>query len=81
MDLLITDVVMPGMNGRELARAIAGKNLAHRTLFVSGYTDDAIVQHGVLEPGLAFLNKPVTHDDLLRKVREVLDGPADGAGA
>jgi len=81
VDLLITDVVMPGMNGRILARTIAEKNLAHRILFVSGYTDDAILQHGVLEPGLASLSKPFTPDELLRKLREVLDGPADLAGA
>ena len=81
VDLLITDVVMPGMNGRELARAFAEKNLAHRTLFVSGYTDDAILQHGVLEPGLAFLSKPFTPDELLRKLREVLGGPARPARA
>lgn len=79
VDALITDVVMPGMSGRELAREIAKKNLAHRTLFVSGYTDGDIARHGVLEAGLAFLNKPFTLDALLRKLREVLDGPADRA--
>ncbi|HQT95594.1 MAG TPA: ATP-binding protein [Thermoanaerobaculaceae bacterium] len=79
VELLITDVVMPGMNGRELAHEIAKKGLARRTLFVSGYTDDAIVHHGVLEPGLAFLYKPFSPDSLLRKLREVLDGPADKA--
>ena len=81
VDLLITDVVMPGMSGRELARKIAAMNLARRTLFVSGYTDEAIVHHGILEPGLAFLNKPFTPDALLRKLREVLDGPANQAKA
>ena len=79
VDLLITDVVMPGMSGRQLALKIAGMNLSRRTLFVSGYTDDAIVQHGILEPGLAFLNKPFAPSALLRKLREVLDGPANHA--
>jgi CheY-like chemotaxis protein len=81
VDLLMTDVVMPGMSGRELAREIAKKSLARRTLFVSGYTDDAILRHGVLDPGVAFLNKPFTADSLLRKLRAVLDGPADKATA
>lgn len=70
---------MPGMSGRQLALKIAIKNLAHRTLFISGYTDDAIVDHGVMEPGLALLSKPFSPDSLLRKLREVLDGPADKA--
>ena len=81
VDLLITDVVMPGMSGRELARKVADMNLSRRTLFISGYTDDAIVQHGVLEPGLALLNKPFSPASLLRKLRDVLDGPANLAGA
>ena len=81
VDLLITDVVMPGMSGRELARTVAEMGLSRRTLFVSGYTDDAIVQHGILEPGLALLNKPFSPDALLLKIREVLDGPADKAKA
>ncbi|HAH04950.1 MAG TPA: hypothetical protein DCM05_00265 [Elusimicrobia bacterium] len=81
VDLLVTDVVMPGMSGRDLARALAKKNMVRRTLFISGYTDDAIVQHGVLEPGLAFLYKPFSPNALLLKLREVLDGPADQARA
>ena len=81
VDLLLTDVVMPGMNGRELAQEVARRKMAHRTLFVSGYTDDAIVRHGVLEPGLSFLYKPFAPMALLRKLRAVLDGPADQAKA
>ena len=81
VDLLVTDVVMPGMSGRELARQIALKKMAARTLYMSGYTDDAIVKHGVLEPGLAFIYKPFTVDGLLLKVRTVLDAPADQARA
>lgn len=75
-DLLLTDVVMPGMSGRELARELAARRLAGRTLFVSGYPYEAVARHGVLEPGLAFLYKPFSPVELLRKVRAVLDGAA-----
>jgi len=81
VDLLLTDVVMPGMSGRELATELGNRKLIHRTLFMSGYTDDAITKHGVLEPGLAFIYKPFTVETLSRKLREVLDGPADKAKA
>ena len=79
VDLLLTDVVMPGMSGRELSTELGRRKLIRRTLFMSGYTDDAITKHGVLEPGLAFIYKPFTVEALSRKLREVLDGPADKA--
>jgi len=81
VDLLLTDVVMPGLSGRDLARELERRKLAPRTLYMSGYTDDAIVKHGVLEPGIAFIYKPFAVEALSAKIREVLDGPADKAKA
>jgi FixJ family two-component response regulator len=72
---LVADVVMPGASGRELARQLEKSHPDTRVLYVSGYTDDAIVHHGMLEPGLNFLQKPFTPAVLALKVREVLDAP------
>jgi CheY-like chemotaxis protein len=71
--LLLTDVIMPGMSGAELARTLRAERPESRIVFVSGYTDDAIAHHGVLEAGVTLLVKPFTRDALTRKVREVLD--------
>jgi two-component system, cell cycle sensor histidine kinase and response regulator CckA len=73
--LLLTDVVMPQMSGPELARRLARSRPELKLLCMSGYTDDSIVRHGVIEGHIAFLQKPVTPVTLIRKVRAVLDGP------
>ena len=71
--LLVTDVVMPGMSGRELAARMGMIHPETKVLYMSGYTADAVVRHGVLNAGLAFLQKPFTANAFLCKVREVLD--------
>ena len=77
--LLVADVVMPGMTGREVGLLLTPTRPQMRALYLSGYPDESVVHGGVLAPGMAFLQKPFTADAFARKVREVLDAPSQGA--
>mgnify|MGYP003381418427 FL=1 len=71
--LLLTDVILPKMSGRELVHRLATLRPQMKVLFMSGYTDDAVMQHGILSSEVAYLQKPLTPGSLTRKVRVVLD--------
>jgi two-component system cell cycle sensor histidine kinase/response regulator CckA len=73
IDVLLTDVVMPGASGPELTRRLIERRPMLKVIYMSGYTEESIVQHGVIKPGIAFLHKPFTAETLGRKIREVLD--------
>jgi CheY-like chemotaxis protein len=73
IDVVLTDVVMPGGSGPELTKRLIGRRPELKVIYMSGYTDEAIVNHGVLDPGIAFLHKPFTSETLSRKIRETLD--------
>jgi CheY-like chemotaxis protein len=76
IDLLLSDVVMPVMGGPELARAVVRERPEARVLYMSGYVDSAVVDHGLLDASERLLAKPFGLDDLLQAVRQILDGPA-----
>ena len=71
--LFLIDVVLPDMSGRELAEGLTSRSLHTKVLYMSGYTENVIVHHGVLEKGIGFIQKPFSPESLARKVREVLD--------
>ena len=75
IQLLVTDILMPDVNGVELARRVTQHCPEMRVLFISGYSDDSIVPRGVIEPGTHFLAKPFTPSALAAKVRDILDDP------
>jgi CheY-like chemotaxis protein len=74
IDLLLTDVIMPGMSGRRLAEEVLSRRPQTKIVYMTGYTDDMVVQHRVLEPGVQLLQKPFSKVDLAIKVRATLDG-------
>jgi len=73
IDLLLTDVVMPGMNGGELAHRMRSVRTGIRVVFMSAYSSEAVANHGVLSPGAAFLQKPFTIEELVARLRDALD--------
>jgi two-component system cell cycle sensor histidine kinase/response regulator CckA len=81
IQLLVTDVVMPGQNGRVLAERLVASYPGIKVLYISGYTDSFIAGHGILEPDANLLNKPFTEEALIHKVRDVLDADKRGQGA
>ena len=81
IDVLLTDVVMPGASGPELTRQLIERRPELRVIYMSGYTEEAIVHHGVPNSVVAFLHKPFTSDTLGRKIREVLDRQVETVGS
>jgi two-component system, cell cycle sensor histidine kinase and response regulator CckA len=73
IDLLLTDVIMPKMNGQDLYQRLSSQGVVSKVLYMSGYTADVIARHGVLENGIEFLQKPFTQDHLGEKIRTILD--------
>jgi len=80
IDLLLTDVVLPGMNGRQLAEQAKNRRPDLKVLFTTGYSRNAIVHQGRLDPGVAMIQKPITQERLAARIRDWLDGRAHGSG-
>jgi CheY-like chemotaxis protein len=80
IDMVLTDVLMPGMKGRELVERLSKLRAGIKVLYMSAYTEDAAINIGVLSPGTAFIEKPFSPDDLANKVREVLSATENGIG-
>jgi CheY-like chemotaxis protein len=76
IDVILTDVVMPGWSGPELIKHLQARRPGVRAVYMSGYTEDAVVNRGELEPGVVFLHKPFTSESLQAKLREALDRAA-----
>jgi len=74
IDLLLTDVVLPGMNGRQLAQQAQNRRPGLKVLFTTGYSRNAIVHQGRLDPGVAMIQKPITQEGLAARIRDLLDG-------
>ena len=81
IDLLVTDVVMPQMGGAQVAEALAMERPMTKILFVSGYAENTILQHGVIDVSQGFLQKPFTLKQLARKIREILDARSAAASS
>jgi two-component system, cell cycle sensor histidine kinase and response regulator CckA len=79
INLLLTDIMMPGLNGVEVASAVTRVRPGIHVFFMSGYADQDLVRQGLLEPGTHFLQKPFTPQELAARIREILDGPDAGA--
>jgi YesN/AraC family two-component response regulator len=77
--MILTDVVMPGMSGHELANQLKTLHPKMKVLYMSGYTDNAITHHGILDEGMNYIQKPFTVESLARKAREVLDKNSESA--
>jgi FixJ family two-component response regulator len=74
IDILVTDTIMPRMSGLQLAQQLTKARPKMKVLFLSGYTDDAIVHHGIIDSDIPFLQKPFSSEGLANKVRDLLDG-------
>jgi FixJ family two-component response regulator len=74
IEVLVTDLVLPGMTGKELSDQIQARNPRVKTVFLSGYSEDVVSSHGVLDPGVHFIQKPFDRATLARKLREAIEG-------